>query len=422
MRPNNTHSPHTIVVGLQYGDEGKGQIVDMLAADHDVVVRFNGGANSGHTVEIAGERFKLHLVPSGILAPNTRNVIGNGVALDPWALLAEIDSLEQRSVDVRGRLWISSRAHLVLPYHRAWEALIESAALRFGGVDAVIGSTGKGIGPAYADKALRSTAIRAGDLLDAGRLRSQLRISAAVKNAMLGSLASLVESPFQPIDAEQLARCLMEAAERLRPFITDTARLLRNEDASGKRILFEGAHSAMLDVDHGTYPFVSASGCTPLAAPAGSGIPLRGRARVVGVVKAYTSRVGAGPFPTEITGDTAERLRRAGSEFGTTTGRPRRIGWLNLADVRDMAELCGVDVLALTGIGPLGALERISVATTGSEVIEMEGWSSWQESIKACAHSSDLPEPIQHVIGYVETVAPVGWVSLGRSRQDILTR
>jgi adenylosuccinate synthase len=414
------HPPHTIVVGLQYGDEGKGQIVDLLAADHDVIVRFNGGANAGHTVEADGERFKFHVVPSGVLAKDTLSVIGNGVALDPWALLDEISALHERGLNIDDRLRISDRAHLVLPHHRTEESLLESAALRFGGVDAVIGTTGKGIGPAYADKALRSTAIRVGDLLNAARLRRQLKVSIAIKNAMLSGLANLVEAPFDPLDAEALAESLIEAGERLRPRIVDTARLLGRLDGEGNRILFEGAHSAMLDVDHGSYPYVTASGCTPLAASAGSGLAIRDRARVVGVLKAYTSRVGAGPFPTELFGETAETLRQAGAEYGTTTGRPRKVGWLNLEDVRGMAALCGVDALALTGIGPLGALNMISVA--GSAPTEMEGWSHCQQAMQGCRDYRNVPGPVKRFVDLVETVAPVGWVSLGRGRGDILAR
>ncbi len=385
-------APHTVVVGLQYGDEGKGQVVDWLADDYDVVVRFNGGANAGHSVEVAGERFALHLVPSGIVRPGILNLITGGTALDPFLLANEIDQLRARGVEVDGNLRIAATAHLVLPWHREQERRLEALA---GG--AAIGTTGRGIGPCYADKALRVTAVRAEVLLDEGTLRRRIAEVAPIKEAMLSGL---------DVAPNRLSDELAAVAERLRPFIGDVTPLLRDALAS-RRVLFEGAHSSLLDVDHGTYPFVTSSHCTALGVHSGAGVPARAIGRVIGVVKAYTSRVGAGPFPTEITGAPAERLREHGGEYGTSTGRPRRVGWLDVPAVREAVELNGVDGIVLTGLGVLAGLD--------------DAPDPLPAGIDRCRRYADLPAEARALVERLSRdIAPVIAVCVGRGREAVM--
>jgi adenylosuccinate synthase len=343
MSRSETPVPATVVCGLQYGDEGKGQVTDHLAGEYDIVVRVNGGANAGHSVRLGDEKYALHLLPSGILRPKTMNVIANGVALDPEVLLDEIDGLRARGVEIGDNLAVSNRAHVVLPWHRIEDRLRD----RLSG----IGTTGRGIGPAYADKAYRDTAIRVDDLLDEERIGERLALATRIKNATVGAVAELVGEPFEPFDAESLTGKCREWAERLRPFAMDTAGFIGAEMAAGGRVLFEMAHAAELDIEQGSYPYVTSSVCLPHGAAAGAGVPAAAIGRVVGVAKAYTSRVGEGPFPTEIFGEEADRLREKGSEFGTTTGRPRRIGLFDFEAVARNARIGGVTEIALTGLG-----------------------------------------------------------------------
>jgi adenylosuccinate synthase len=427
---------HTAVMGLQFGDEGKGQIVDRLTAEHDLVVRYNGGANAGHTVRLGEERFALHLLPSGVLSPDKTNVIGNGVVVDPAGLLNEIDGLAERGVSLDGRLKLSSRAHLVMPWHQREDALMEAAAAVLG-TDA-IGTTGRGIGPAYADKAMRSTAVRADELLDRVRLRARLAPIIELKNLLLGSLAQRIGQDFEPFDAAAVTETFAGYGDRLRPYVTDTTALLHEASAAGQRILFEGANAVMLDIDHGTYPFVTSSNASALGIPAGAGIPPSWVNRVYGVVKGYTSRVGAGPFPTELSGELADTIRDLGQEYGTTTGRPRRCGWLDLVAVGYGARLCGVTDLVLTGLSVLSGLDRVracveyrlhgerlttlpadAAALAEAEPVyeEVDGWGPLDE----CTGYEDLPAAARAYVDLVAAhVAPVSLVCIGRRRDQVL--
>lgn len=313
----------TAVVGLQWGDEGKGKIVDVLAREHAAVVRYNGGANAGHSVVVNGERYALHLVPSGILFPGVKAVIGNGVVVDPEVLLSEIEKLEGRGVDTRD-LVISSRAHVVMPYHKLEDRTREAAAETDG---RKIGTTGRGIGPAYADKAQRFGAVRMCDLLDRERLRRRVGEACRLKSGLLPPGAEEVK-----VDAVIEKAAAM--GERLRHRVSDTTYLLNEIIDSGGRLLFEGANATLLDVDHGTYPFVTASSATVLGIGPGTGVSPTCVGRVLGVAKAYSTRVGSGPLPTEQSNDIGNRIRQRGREFGTTTGRPRRVGWIDLVALR----------------------------------------------------------------------------------------
>ncbi|MGE3107294.1 MAG: adenylosuccinate synthase [Phycisphaerales bacterium] len=339
------------VIGLQWGDEGKGKVVDLIAPAFDAVVRYNGGANAGHSVVVNGERFALHLVPSGILYPDKLAVIGNGVVVDPEALVRECDALSAKGVSVKG-LVVSSRAHVVMSYHKAEDELRER--LLAGDDGESIGTTKRGIGPCYADKAHRATAIRMGDLLSPHTLRARLETICRVKSQLLGASAIT-------LDAGQLADWASRLGERLGPHVQDTTYLLHDLLGAGKRLLFEGANAALLDVDHGTHPFVTSSSCTSLGIPAGTGVPGARIGEVIGVVKAYTSRVGNGPMPTELLDDLGQGIRERGREYGTTTGRPRRVGWLDLVAVRYAAMISGATGIALTLLDVLSGLSEIKV-------------------------------------------------------------
>lgn len=350
-----------VVMGLQWGDEGKGKIVDLLADRFDAVARYNGGANAGHTVTVGGERFALHLIPSGILRPGKLAVIGSGVVIDPEWLLKELGGLRSRGVDVSG-LRISGAAHVVLPWHQDEDRLREGW-LRAAGVEA-IGTTGRGIGPAYADKALRGTAVRVGDLLRPELLAQKLARTSALKGAVLSALSGQAGSV--GYDEQELHRRAVGWGRELEPSVCDTGELLRGMLGGGGRVLFEGANATLLDVDHGTYPFVTSSTTIAAGAAVGAGVPMSALRSVVGVMKAYSTRVGGGVMLTELEGSDAERavahgIRQRGREYGTTTGRPRRVGWLDLAAVRYSAALSGVTSLAVMLLDVLEPLERLRV-------------------------------------------------------------
>jgi adenylosuccinate synthase len=349
-----SRAPCTAVIGMQWGDEGKGKIVDLLTAGHDVVVRFNGGANAGHSVVVKGERYALHLVPSGILSPGKLAVIGNGVVIDPEALLKEIDGLVSRGVDVSG-LVVSSRAHAVLAYHRDEDASREDLLKQAAGAQGIseIGTTRRGIGPAYADKVQRAAAIRMGDLARPEVVRARVELACRLKTPILST----------PPDASRITADALAAGKRLAPMIKDTTYLLHEQLAAGKRILFEGANGTLLDVDHGTYPYVTGSSTGTTGIPGGSGVPMRFVGRVLGVMKAYSTRVGSGPMPTELSDDTAHRIRERGREYGTTTGRPRRVGWLDAVALRYSAMINGVTGLAVMLLDVLAGFESLEVCT-----------------------------------------------------------
>ncbi len=353
----------TAVVGLQWGDEGKGKVVDLLAASHDVIVRYNGGANAGHTVVIEGERYALHLLPSGVLSDDTTCVIGNGVVVDPQQVLREIETLAQRGIEITpSRLLISDRAHVVMPYHKEHDGALETVlagAADTGDENLSIGTTKRGIGPAYADKVHRSLAIRMGDLLDASVLRRRLDIICAIRGKELEALGVDVT----PLDPGALADEWHDLGKRLAPYITDTVYALHDAVAAGKRLLFEGANACLLDIDHGTFPYVTSSNCSTLGIPPGTGLPGSVIAETVGIVKAYGTRVGEGPFPTEDLGSAGERIRERGHEYGTTTGRPRRCGWLDLVAVRYSAMVCGCTSLAVMLLDVLSGFDELRLCT-----------------------------------------------------------
>jgi len=355
-----TPSPKTlVVVGVQWGDEGKGKIVDLLAERSDVIVRFHGGNNAGHTLVVGGEKTVLHLVPSGVLHPGKICVIGNGVVVDPLVLFEEVESLRRRGfLQGEDELRISELAHLILPYHKA----IDLARERLRG-QGKIGTTGRGIGPAYEDKMAR-IGIRVVDLLEEATFREKLRANLEEKNAYL---SSMLGEP--PLGFEEIFEQYRGIGARLRPHVIDTCRFLDREIRSGRRVLFEGAQGSMLDVDHGTYPFVTSSNCVAGGAAAGSGIAHSLLSRSLGITKAYTTRVGSGPFPTELAGALGEKLRRDGDEYGATTGRPRRCGWFDAVLVRHAARLSGLDGLAITKLDVLGGTDplRICVAYRSPE-------------------------------------------------------
>ncbi len=355
----------TAVVGLQWGDEGKGKIVHLLADRFDAVARFNGGANAGHSVVVNGERFALHLIPSGILHPGKLSVIGNGVVVDPDKVLQEIAALESRGVMCNG-LKISDRAHVVMPWHKAEDEARERwlsdhlATAKGEAASAVkpIGTTKRGIGPCYADKVQRGTAVRVGDLLRPDDLRERLKMICPLKTAMLKALGTS-----ETFDPDQVLQMCALWGVKLEKHITDTTALLMRVLAEGKRILYEGANATLLDVDHGTYPYVTSSSCTASGIPSGTGVPLGSIGDILGVCKAYSTRVGGGAMPTELDDELGERIRQRGREFGTTTGRPRRVGWLDLVAVRYSARLNGATGLCVMLLDVLSGIDELRICT-----------------------------------------------------------
>jgi adenylosuccinate synthase len=422
--------PATVVIGTQWGDEGKGKLVDLLAADADVVVRFHGGNNAGHTLVVDGRKTILNLVPAGVLHPGRLCMMGPGLVIDPAVLVAEIDALRARGYLAEDRwLRISEQAHLIMPYHRA----IDHARERLRGTGS-IGTTGRGIGPAYEDKMAR-TGIRVGELFDEAGFREALERNLREKNAYLQALLGE-----QPLEFDPIHDGYVRYRERLRPYVTDTGMELRRAVAAGKRILLEGAQGVMLDVDHGTYPFVTSSNAVAGAAAAGAGLPPRAIDRVIGITKAYTTRVGGGPFPTELTDALGERLRADGDEYGATTGRPRRCGWFDAAVVRRAVELSGVDVIALTKLDVLTGIDplRVSVgyeldgarlegppATTGAwqrlrpVYEELPGWT---EPIGGARTIAALPANARRYVDRLAALvgAPIVLVSVGPDREQTI--
>ena len=421
----------TCVVGLQWGDEAKGKVVDLLTGDHDVVVRFNGGANAGHTVRVGEKTYKLSLVPSGIVHEGIRCVIGNGVVVDPPKLLAEIDTLVDQGVQIQDRLFLSDRAHVILPYHMEAERLVEEAA-----GSGAIGTTRRGIGPCYADKAGRLFSVRVHELLDPKLLREKLAAVVPHKNAVLRALG---EDAAQ-YEVETLAAEFDAYADRLRPLVADTFWLLQRDLAAGRDMLFEAAQGSLLDLDHGSYPFVTSSSSSVCGLPAGCGVAARNLDRVIGIVKAYTTRVGGGPMPTELTGDIGDRIRTAGNEFGTVTGRPRRCGWLDLVATRYSAILNGVDEIALMLLDVLSKMGEVRVCgeyeMAGERTREFPPTAAamaqakpvyrtlpgWQRDITGCRTPADLPSEARQYIDVVaEAVGvPVRIVSVGPKRSETI--
>lgn len=420
----------TAVVGLQWGDEGKGKIVDVLAREHAAVVRYNGGANAGHSVVVKGERYALHLIPSGILFPGVKAVIGNGVVVDPEVLLSEIEKLEARGVDTSG-LVISSRAHVVMPYHKLEDRTREAAAETDG---RKIGTTGRGIGPAYADKAQRFGAVRVCDLLDRDRLRRRVSEATRLKS---GFLSDGVEE----MNVDALVDKAAAQGERLRHRVSDTTYLLNEIIDSGERLLFEGANATLLDVDHGTYPFVTASNATVLGIGPGTGVSPTCIGRVLGVAKAYSTRVGSGPLPTEQNNDIGNRIRERGREYGTTTGRPRRVGWIDLVALRYSVMVNRVSAVCVTLLDVLSGLDELKLCVgyrIGGRVSDRffpdaeelgkvepvyETMPGFSDDITSARSMDELPGQARAYLDRISSFigAPIGLVSVGPERSQIIT-
>ena len=422
------------VVGLQWGDEAKGKIVDLLTQSHDYVVRYNGGANAGHTVVKGGKTYKLSLLPTGLLCDHMKAVIGNGVVVNPVKFFDEIKSLTEAGIPIGPHnLFLSDHAHLIFPYH------VEEETLGEAGSGAAIGTTGRGIGPCYQDKVGRTNGIRVGELLHPAYLRERLRTIVPRKNTIFKALFPSAKQ----FDADALCDEYLGYAERLRPHVADTTRLLQDGLASGKDILFEAAQGSLLDIDHGTFPYVTSSSSLPSGIWTGTGIPSRHLTRIIGVIKAYTSRVGRGPFPTELNDGPegiGERIRKIGREFGTVTGRPRRTGWLDAVALRYTASLAGADEVTVMLLDVLSGLKEVKInraySLRGERIThfpsdayeldqcepEYETLPGWSEDITGCRKPGDLPaaarkyvERIQELVGL-----PVSIVSVGPDRAQTI--
>ena len=429
-------SQNTAIVGLQWGDEGKGKIVDLLTAKHDVIVRYNGGANAGHTVVVGDEKYALHLIPSGILYEDKLCVIGNGVVVDPVKLIEEIETLRQRGIEVGSNFVISNRAHVVMPYHKEHDAALERRLSTIAGRgDQSIGTTKRGIGPAYADKVHRATAIRMGDLLDKDALLEKLKLTCSIRCAELTALG--VDTP--PLDPISLADEFASYGKLLAPHIIDTVYELHECAENGKSILFEGANACLLDIDHGTFPFVTSSNCSTLGIHAGTGLPGKYVNKVVGIMKAYSTRVGAGPFPSEDLAEIGERIRERGNEYGTTTGRPRRCGWLDLVAVKYSAMICGVTSIACMLLDVLSGFDEIKICvgyklpdgTVSDRFVPdarllaeikpvFETIAGWEEEIDEVTSPENLPENARMYLNRISEYLdlPISIVSVGPKRSQ----
>ncbi len=413
-----------LILGCQWGDEGKGKVVDLLGETSDIVVRFQGGANAGHTIKIKGKQFILHLVPSGILRSHTQCIIGNGVVIHPETLLKEISELEEKGIDVSGRLFISPNAHLILPYH----LLLDKASELSG--NQKIGTTGRGIGPAYADKISR-IGIRMGDLLDTKRLEEKVRGNVKVKNLILENIYKT-----ESVNVQEVLDSLLHFREKIKDCLVDTSWMIEQEIQKGKRILLEGAQGTLLDIDFGTYPYVTSSNTTVGGVLTGLGIGPRKIDRIVGILKAYTTRVGNGPFPTEFEESLGKHVREMGAEYGATTGRPRRCGWFDGLIAQYAVRVNDIDILAITKLDVLDTLDEISICVgyrhkgkqldcfpTACHILEelepvYETLPGWKEKISDINSFSDLPKNAQNYIKKIEALVnrPVGIVSVGANR------
>jgi adenylosuccinate synthase len=422
--------PAIVIIGAQWGDEGKGKATDLLASRIDYVVKFNGGNNAGHTVVIGDEKYALHLLPSGILSDGVVPVISNGVVIDIEVLFEELDALIARGVDV-SRLLVSSNAHVITQYHRTLDKVTE----RFLG-KRQIGTTGRGIGPAYADK-INRVGIRIQDIFDENILRQKVEGALHQKNHLLVKIYNR-----RAIEVEEIVQNLLSYADRLRPMVADTALVLNDALDDEKIVLFEGGQATMLDVDHGTYPFVTSSNSTSGGASTGSGIGPNRIDRVIGIVKAYTTRVGAGPFPTELHDESGEWLRQKGFEFGTTTGRPRRTGWYDAPIARYSARINGVTDFVMTKLDVLTGLETIPVCVAyevdGVRVDEVpasqsdfhhavpiyEEYPGWTEDITGVREFDDLPQAAQDYVLKIESISGsrISAIGVGPGREAIVVR
>jgi len=417
----------TVLVGSQWGDEGKGKIVDILSEKYDVVTRYQGGANAGHTVEIGDKQYILHLIPSGILRENVICVIGNGVVIDPVALLDEIKLLEKNGISVDGRLFISHNAHLIMPYHKLLDSIKEKAEQK-------IGSTGRGIGPCYTDKFARK-GIRIVDLLNRKVLEEKIRTNLEEKNTLLKNVYD-----HKGLDADKIVNEYIHFDEAIDSYIKDVPAYLSTVIAEGKSILLEGAQGALLDVDFGTYPFVTSSSPTSGGACTGTGIPPTKINSVFGIVKAYTTRVGNGPFPSELVDADGEKLRKEGAEFGATTGRPRRCGWFDACLLKYSAMINGVGAVAITKLDVLSHFDKIKVCVgykldgktlksfpTDVERLNKvtpiyEELDGWMEDITECKSYSDLPAKTKEYLDYIagQSGIKLDIISVGPKRRQTI--
>jgi len=423
--------PATSVIGAQWGDEGKGKIIDLVTHRADVVVRFQGGANAGHTVIVEGRKFVFHLLPSGVLHEGKLNVLANGVVVDPEVLLHEVDQFESGGFSLQPRLALSGAAHCVLPYHKLLDQLREGDKA---GVK--IGTTGRGIGPAYADKANRC-GIRFWDLIDEDRLHRRLAANLADKNRLITRIFEA-----EPLEFDDMFEQARDQGRRLAPMVTDTGKLLREALAEGKHVFFEGAQGVMLDLDHGTYPFVTSSNSDSLGIAAGTGVPPTAIGHQVGVTKAYCTRVGSGPFPSELHDQTGERLREGGGEFGATTGRPRRCGWLDVPAARYAAQICGFDGLAITKLDVLSGMDQVGLCVgydvdgktieeypvdtplveRASPIVKM--FPGWSEDLGGARSVEDLPPACRAFVDEICGRVGVPWelLSVGPGRESTIVR
>lgn len=423
---------NVVVVGVQWGDEGKGKFVDLLSQEIDYVVRFQGGNNAGHTVIVDGKKSALHLVPSGILHEGKVCLIGNGVVLDPVVFIQELDTLIAQGVDVSPvRLKISSKAHLIMPYHKVLDQAREKKL-----EGNKIGTTGRGIGPCYEDKVAR-VGVRASDLADPELLRSKIEAALLEKNVLFSALYGV-----EPLSADAVFDEVMAVAPRFVPYLTDVSSELEEAWAAGKSVLFEGAQGIHLDIDHGTYPFVTSSNTVSGTAAAGSGIGPNRLDRIIGILKAYTTRVGEGPFPTELHDATGDLLRTSGGEFGVTTGRPRRCGWQDIVVLRESVRLNGLTDIALTKLDVLSGFEEIKLCVAyeykgkhiqyppqeGGALEHVapvyESMPGWKEDISACRTWDELPAAARAYVERLEQLSgvPVSMVSVGPDRNQTIFR
>jgi len=424
---------NTCVVGLQWGDEGKGKIVDFLTEEAQVVARYCGGANAGHSVRIGNEKYATHLLPVGVFRPGVMSLIGNGVVLDPQVLFREIDEMVGRGVPISpANLRVSYKAHLVMPYHQQEDAAREAKAGAGG-----IGTTKRGIGPAYADKMHRTTAFRVADLLHEERLKERLERVITDRNTVF---KALYDAP--PVDWRETFEQYRAYGKRIEPYVDDCGHLLIGYAKEGKKIVFEGAHAVLLDVDHGTYPYVTSSNCSALGLYTGAGVPPQTVRNFFGIMKAYSTRVGGGPFPTEQENATGQYIRERGNEYGTTTRRPRRCGWFDAMAVRYSVELCGITHIALTLLDVLSGLEHIRVCTgynhkgvrqdffrADMDILAevepiYETLPGWKQDISQVRRWDDLPQEAKTYVQTLEKLvgAPIRMVSVGPERTATLIR
>ncbi|MGE5508210.1 MAG: adenylosuccinate synthase [Chitinophagales bacterium] len=421
--------PSVVIVGTQWGDEGKGKVTDLLAGDAELVVRYMGGSNAGHTVIVGGTTFKLHLVPSGILYPDALCLIGNGVVIDPKALLAELAELAAQGVSA-ANLRISDRAHVVMPWHGQLDQLEEAERP----AEEKIGTTGRGIGPCYVDKAAR-TGIRVSDLCDPEAFRARLDAVLPVKNRLLQRVYGHPGFEREAVFAEY-----SRYGEAIRPYVVDGSALVNQVILENRRVLFEGAQGALLDLDHGTYPFVTSSSAIAGGVCIGAGVGPSRIDQVLGVCKAYTSRVGRGPFPTELDDGLGDTIREKGHEYGTTTGRPRRVGWFDAVMVRHAVRVNGVSMLAVMSLDVLAGLPSVKICTgyryQGRVLVDFpadlrileeaepvfEELPGWEGELRTCRSLDDLPQNARRYLGRLTELvgAPLGLVSVGRERQETL--